>query len=117
MITRITIKSEPADRSGKDRLTITRSSVRYENEPERGGTPRKWTVSSSSPAFEKMFANLCEEVQTLMAMEEGNGSTATAFTVMYDDGNKEERTLRQPDEVYTVCFTIVDQMVRCAGKV
>ena len=33
MITRITIKSEPADRSYKDRLTITRSSVRYENEP------------------------------------------------------------------------------------
>ena len=90
--------------------------MRYENEPERGGTPRKWTVSSPSPAFEKMFANLCEEVQTLMEMEEGNGSTATAFTVMYDDGNKEERILRQPDEVYTVCFTIVDQMVRCAGR-
>ena len=119
MITRITIKSEPADRAYKDRLTITRSSVRYENEtfvPGVRPAPRKWTVSSDSPAFSKMFGNLCEEVQTLMGMEEGNSLTQTTFTIMHDDGNKEEKTLRQPDEVYTVCFTIVDQMVRCAGR-
>ena len=118
MITRITIKSEPADRSYKDRLTITRSSVRYENEPFVPGgkaAPKKWTVSSDSPAFAKMFGNLCEEVQAILAMEEGNCATQTTFTIMHDDGKKEERTLRQADEVYTVCFTIVDQMVRCAG--
>ena len=119
MITRSTIKSEPADRSYKDRLTITRSSVRYENETYVPGVrtvPKKWTVSSDSPAFVKMFGNLCEEVQTLMQMEEGNAATQTTFTIMNDNGEKEEKTLCQADEVYTVCFTIVDQMVRCAGR-
>ena len=144
MITRITIKSEPADRSSKDRLTVTRSSVRYEYEPSTvrsgrgtgtsagttagarawtGGQGKKWTVSSRTEAFETMFRNLCAEVADIMSLPDSDprmtaasdGSLPyTTFIVMYDDGKKEERTLTVPDETYTVCFTIIDQMVRSA---
>ena len=144
MITRITIKSEPADRSSKDRLTVTRSSVRYEYEPSTvgksagtgtgtgagmgarawtGGQGKKWTVSSRTEAFETMFRNLCAEVAEIMSLPDADPRTNaandgsvpyTTFVVMYDDGKKEERTLTVPDETYTVCFTIIDQMVRSA---
>lgn len=138
MITRITIKSEPADRSSRDRITVTRSSVRYEYEPSvpspsssggagarawTGRQGKKWTVTSRTKAFETMFRNLCEEVADIMNLPEpdplaaGNAGsvTFTSFTVMHDDGEKEERTLAVPDETYTVCFTIIDQMVRSAS--
>ena len=133
MITRITIKSEPAARSSKDRLTVTRSSVRYEYEPSvpspamgagarawSGGQGKKWTVSSRTKAFETMFRNLCEEVADIMRLPDPDPQSAagsanfTTFTVMHDDGKKEERTLTVPDETYTVCFTIIDQMVKSA---
>ena len=125
MITRITIHSEsaygPVDRAYKDRLTVTRSSVRYEYEPLKATSshqPEKWTVTSRDPRFEQMFRNLCGEVRQLMERAddyEGGNHDTTTFVLMYDNGEKEERTMSLPDETFTVCFTIVDQMVKSAS--
>ena len=120
MITRITIRSEsgygPADSACKDRLTITRTSVRYESSNPAGKMPpEKWTVTNHSEAFEKMFLNLCEEVEQIMTLPEAPPSRdagTTTFVVMEDTGTKRERTLNEPDERYTICFTIIDQMVK-----
>ena len=120
MITRITIRSEPYSRTYKDRLTVTRSSVRYEYEPfspTAANPQRKWTVKSTDPEFERMFRNLCDEVESLMSRESTDtGLDNTVFAIMKDDGDKEEKTLCEPDERYTVCFTIIDQMIRYANR-
>ena len=120
MITRITIKSEsgygPADSACKDRLTITRSSVRYESTNPRGNvSPEKWTVTNHSAAFNNMFLNLCAEVEQIMTLPEAplsRDAGTTTFVVMEDTGTKRERTLSEPDERYTIIFTIIDQMVK-----
>ena len=127
MITRITIKSEsaygPIEKSYKDRLTITRSSVRYEYEPLKPtnrNQPQKWTATNPSAQFGSMFRNLCEEVQNIfdsVPYEYASGDhDITTFTIMYDNGEKEERRFSLPDETFTVCFTIVDQMVKSANR-
>ena len=124
MITRITIKSEPViaslKKNGKDRLTITRNSVRYEYEPlmpsEKNPADR-WTGTCNDEKFESMFHNLCAEVGEIMSRAEdfsGAEHDLTTFTVMHDDGKREERTFQVPDEAFAVCFTIVDQIVKRA---
>ncbi len=127
MITRITIQSEtgdgPVSSAYKDRLTITRTSVRYEYEPMRPSQknpPKKWTISSRDEEFESMFHNLCEEVRFLMNRPEKpavRDATKTTFAVMQDDGKKAARTFAEGDDRYTICFTIVDQMIKHAGRV
>ena len=102
MITRITIESG-------DKFTITRDSIRYE-EPATG---HRWTVTSSTASFEKMFGNLVEEVENLGRWD---GGEKTTFTLTEDNGKKSKYILNQPEEEYTVCFTIIDQMVRHASQ-
>ena len=120
MITRITIKSEsgysPADSAYKDRITITRSSIRYETtNPAFDDPPIRWTITNHSAVFEKMFRNLCEEVEEIIALPEAPLSRdlgTTTFEIMDEDGSKRVKTLDEPDERYTICFTIIDQMVK-----
>ena len=127
MITRITIRSEsaygPIEKSYKDRLTITRSSVRYEYEPLKPtdrNPPQKWTATNNSAQFGSMFRNLSEEVQSIfdnIPYDHASGyHDITTFTIMYDNGEKTERRFSLPDETFTVCFTIVDQMVKSANR-
>ena len=122
MITRITIKSEsgygPLEKAYKDRLTITRDSIRFEYEPLKE-TPHNpavhWTETSSDPQFSFMFANLCQEVKKIMSREEeltGTEHDLTTFSIMYDNGKKDERTFRISDDEFVLCFTIIDQMVK-----
>ena len=106
MITRITIESG-------DKFTITHDSIRYE-EPATG---HRWTVTSSAPSFEKMFGNLVEEVENLTTLAgRWDGGEKTVFTLTEDNGKKTKYILNQPEEEYTVCFTIIDQMVRHASQ-
>ena len=122
MITRITIKTDPPSRTYKDRLTITRFSVRYEYEPfmpTEANPAKKWTVSSKDATFTGMFRNLCEEVEQILALPErpiDRNATITTFMIMCEDGNREERALTESDEIYTICFTIIDQMVKYANR-
>ena len=105
MITRIEIDSQ-------DRLIITKDTVRYEGP----GEPRKrWTVTSHTASFETMFLNLCAEVGALTTLAgRWDGGEKTVFTVTEASGAKTSYVLNQPEEKYTVCFTIIDQMVRHA---
>ncbi len=122
MITRITIKSEsgygPLEKSYKDRLTITRDLIRFEYEPFKPTDKNPavhWTETSSEPQFSFMFANLCREVEQIMNSEEeftGMEYDLTTFSIMYDNGKKDERTFRISDEEFVLCFTIIDQMVK-----
>lgn len=106
MITRITIESG-------DKISITRNTVRYE-EP---GSGHRWTAASDAASFEKMFRNLCDEVKNLSALAgRRDGGEKTIFTITEEDGKKTKYILNQPEEEYTVCFTIIDQMVREARQ-
>ena len=122
MITRIAIKTDPPSRSYKDRLTITRTSVRYEYEPfmpTAANPAKKWTVSSRDSTFSGMFRNLTEEVEKILALPEKDlvrDATLTTFMIMNDDGTREERTLTESDEMYIICFTNIDQMIKYANR-
>ena len=106
MITRITIESG-------DKISITRNTVRYE-EP---GSGHRWTAASDAASFEKMFRNLCDEVKNLSALAgRRDGGEKTIFTITEEDGKKTKYILNQSEEEYTVCFTIIDQMVREARQ-
>ena len=52
MITSIEIKSG-------DKLTITRSTIRFHGVNPSLGVVDKWTVTSHTAAFEQMFLQLC----------------------------------------------------------
>jgi len=106
MITSIEIKSG-------DKLTITRSTIRFHGVNPSLGVVDKWTVTSHTAAFEQMFLQLCGEVGELTTLAgRWDGGEKTVFTVTEESGNKMSYVLNQPEERYRACFTIIDQMVR-----
>ncbi len=105
MITRIEIEAG-------DRLTITCSSVNFHGIHPHLGVTNKWTVTSHSAAFENMFLQLCAEATGLTALADiPDGGEKTVFTITDENGKKQSYELRQPEERYRTCFTLIDQMM------
>ncbi len=110
-ITRIVITTD------SDRFTITRSTVRYEAH-QGNGQPKKWSVSSDSAEYSRLFHELCESVESLMRLDEvpaDMNAEITTFTVMRADSSSEERTFCLPDIQYVECFLIINRMVKISS--
>lgn len=106
MITQIEIESG-------DRLTITRSAIRFHGVDPSHGVINKWTATSRTAMFENLFLQLCAEVTGLTALAGiPEGGERTVFTLMEEDRRRQSYVLNQPEEQYRTCFTIIDQMVR-----
>ena len=83
-IIRITIAG--TSRSCRDRLTLRPDAVRYACRPaEAGGTARKWTYTTSSPAFQSLFREAAAAALEILKRDDlpyvtGPGAVSVAVT-------------------------------------
>ena len=120
-ISKIVIKGTSAwgclDEAFNDKVTITEGSITYEYHPaiKTGVNPsRKWSYKTTSPIFEKLYADLVEIMPavvnrdaTVRCLDVGG----IEFIVYYQDESKFKQTFFLPQDEFKDCFQIIKQMV------
>ena len=121
-IIRISIKGESgycsAEEAYKDKVTITRDSIRYEYRPQYGGSEtniaRNWSYKTTSSVFQKKFDELAALVPEVLTREEIPFVTdigESTFVITYSDKSKKTRSFFLPGDEFISVFSIVKQMV------
>ena len=107
----------PVNEAYSDKLTIDRSSIKYEYEPvveSNINVPRKWSYKTTSPIFRKLFNEAAVAVEEILNREEGPFVTdlgVTTFTVAYADKAKITKDFILPGDEFKKCFDIITQML------
>ena len=120
VIIRVVIKSESGygllEDAYKDKVTITKDSIRYEYTPyliSNTNYVRKWSYKTTSPIFQKKYEELTKLLPEALACEDYfvKDIWAISFSVTYSDKTKEDREFYLPGDDFRELFYIVKQMI------
>lgn len=123
-IVRIVIKGAsgygPVDEAYEDKVTLTPSSISYENKPHPCAQSdtnihKKWSYTTNSSAFRELFEAISAKIpeylhnddDVLMALDIGPIDIVATF----EDKHKESLHLFCPSEYFADLFRLIKQMV------
>ena len=115
----------PAVYAYRDKLTITRDKIEYENIPyiESDQNPhRKWAYRTNNPDFAQLYDELINAVFEIIHRDEAlllivDDATQITFTVTYTDKTKESRSYPLVDDSFDKCFAIAQKMVPAVERI
>lgn len=120
-IVRLVIKGESGygciDDAYNEKITLTRSSIRYEYRPHVESETnyfRSWSYQTNSPIYRNMFDELVALLPEVLAKEDLMGAMdigATTFIASYADKSKAKRVFFLPGDEFANIFSIIKQMV------
>lgn len=100
-----------------DKLTVTPDSISYEYKPYRESDahrPFKWSYRTINPTFRELFGRVAEKVAAILVQDEDGFATdvgPTTFVVTYDDKTRFQKEFFGPDDRFTECFGLLQEMV------
>lgn len=107
----------------KDKLTISKDKIEYENLPfyESEQNPhQKWSYSTNNPEFSKLFDELAKSVyeivhtnEMLIIFDAGD----VTYTVTYTDNSREQQTFSLLNNCFDEFFSIIQKMIPPMEKI
>lgn len=122
-IVRITIKGGsgygPVDMAYEDKITLTDSSISYENKPHPMSNSetniyRKWSYKTSNPHFREVFQEIATKTPEIINCDEKLFVTdigPTEIIVTYDDKHRESANFFCPSEYFKDYFKAINMLV------
>lgn len=104
------------DEAFKDKLTITRDSIRYEYIPMIAteiNPVRRWSYKTTSPIFQKYFDDLTRLIPGMLVWEGIfiKDVGPITFLITYADNTKEKREFYLSGDDFKEVFSVVKKMV------
>ncbi len=106
-----------ADEAYDDKVTVTSEGISYKYLPlieSRINPTRKWSYKTTSPIFEKHYADLVAAIPAVVNHATDQFCTDVSgieFILTYSDKTKFKQTFFLPGDEFKDCFKIIKRMV------